>query len=180
MNKILTYGLLVFSSIVVFYTLPKEKITQSTINSSSTSKLKPQEKNLISKKNEVTTKILEVKGSVQNNLTKVSKQARLNDDEEFLDKEKLVLNELAILKIMTGDERAEYYKEKELNHVVGNEIASNDSATKTSYDAVILSRMTEGDINEYYNKKELKNMNILEIDNNYAVDIPYSALNPTE
>lgn len=183
MNKILISGFFVFVSTVAFYAFSKDNMTQSTISNKSASELKYQVKNRIFKKNEMTRKASEVslsKDPIQEGLAQMKKQARLDDDEKFLDKDKLVLSETAILDRMTEDERAEYYKEKELNHVVGNEIANNNSAIQISYNEAILSRMTEDETNEYYDEKELKNMNILEIDNNYAVDIPYEALNPTE
>ena len=104
----------------------------------------------------------------------------MEDDKKFLDKDKLILNDLAILDRMNDDERAEYYQRKELKNVVGNEIENNNSATDTPYDAAILNKMTEDEEAEYYKKKELENMSALEIDNNDAVDIPYEVLNPPE
>jgi len=179
-NKLLVSGILILS-IGVFYTFSKETAIHSTnkkkiVNNNSTSELRSQEKN-------GATKTLETslhKDPVQANLIKIKKQARLDDDKKFLDKDKLILNDLAILDRMNDDERAEYYQRKELENVVGNEIANNDSAIDMPYDAAILNKMTEDEEAEYYKKKELKNMSVQEIDNNDAIDIPYEVLNPPE
>lgn len=181
MNKLLVSGILIFVSIVAFYTFSKEATIHSTnkkniVNNFSTSELRYQEK-------KIATKIPEIsfhKAPAQANSIKKKKQARLEDDKKFLDKDKLILNDLAILDRMNDDERAEYYQRKELKNVVGNEIENNNSATDTPYDAAILNKMTEDEEAEYYKKKELENMSALEIDNNDAVDIPYEVLNPPE
>lgn len=183
MNKLLISGLLIFVSITVFYTFSKETIIQKTdtTNNISTSELSYQGKKVILKKNEIAVKTADIslqKDSIPKNILKIKKQARLEDDKKFLDKEKLILNDSAILDRMTEDNRDEYYKEKELKDVVRNEIANIDGATNISYDEAILSKMTKDEENEYYDRKELKNMNVQEIDNNYAVDIPLEVLNP--
>ncbi len=183
MNKLLISGLLIFVSIAVLYTFSKETLIQNTDTAYviSASELSFQDKKTTLKKNEKTVNAPGI--SLQNDaipkkLLKTKKQARLEADKKFLDKERLVLNDSAIIERMTDDERDEYYKRKELKNVVRNEIANNESATDISYDEAILNKMTKGEENEYYDRKELKNMNLQEIDNNDAVDMPLEALNP--